>query len=70
MIVAHHLQGAYRLGMGLRHDPNSIPICDFHHRVIHEKMGERNFWSKLGVDPINYANELWEEYNERNTKTT
>ena len=65
MIVAHHLQGKYRIGMRLRHDPNSIPICDYHHRVIHEKMGERNFWDKLGVDPIHYAQELWEEWIER-----
>ena len=65
MIVAHHLQGRNRIGMGLRHDPNSIPICDFHHRQIHEKMGERNFWDKLGVEPIHYANELYEQYKER-----
>ena len=55
--------------MAIRHDPHSIPICYSHHSELHEKRGERNFWDYYEVNPIYYANELWEQYRERTNDT-
>jgi len=68
-IQFHHLQGKYRVGAMIRDDSVGIPLC-FPCHSIFQKRGERLYWEEINIDPIHYAKELWEEYNERNTKTT
>jgi len=65
----HHLQGKYRVGALIRDDSVGIPLCFTCHSIFH-KRGERLYWEEINIDPKIYADELWEEYNERNTKTT
>jgi len=65
----HHLQGKYRVGALIRDDSVGIPLCFTCHSIFH-KRGERVYWEEINIDPKVYADELWEEYNERNTKTT
>ena len=65
----HHLQGKYRVGAMIRDDSVGIPLCFTCHSIFH-KRGERVYWEEINIDPKVYADELWEEYNERNTKTT
>jgi len=65
----HHLQGKYRIGAMIRNDAVGIPLCFTCHSIFH-KRGERLYWEEIGVDPIHYANELYEEWKERNAKTT
>ena len=65
----HHLQGKYRVGAMIRDDSVGIPLCFTCHSIFH-KRGERLYWEEINIDPKVYADELWEEYNERNTKTT
>lgn len=57
----HHLQGAYRLGMGLRDDRVCVVLCKDHHDEIHSQ-GERKFWDKLGVDPKEKADQTYQQY--------
>lgn len=62
----HHLQGEFRLGMGIRDDRVGVVLCWSHHNELHTKGGERNFWSDVGVNPKIMADEMYEEYTERN----
>lgn len=63
-IQFHHLQGKYRIGAMIRNDAVGIPLCFPCHSIFH-KRGERLYWEEIGVDPIHYAQELWEEWIER-----
>ena len=67
-IQFHHLQGKYRIGAMIRDDSVGIPLCFTCHSIF-QKRGERLYWEELNIDPKVYADELWEEYNERNAKT-
>ena len=62
-IQFHHLQGKYRVGAMIRDDSVGIPLCFSCHSIF-QKRGERLYWEEINIDPIHYANELWEEYNE------
>ena len=59
----HHLQGKHRVGAMIRDDSVGIPLCFPCHSIFH-KRGERLYWEEINIDPIHYAKELWEEYNE------
>jgi len=48
----------------IRNDAVGIPLCFPCHSIFH-KRGERLYWEEIGVDPIHYAQELWEEWIER-----
>jgi len=65
-IQFHHLQGKYRIGAMLRDDSTGIPICFDHHQELTFKYGERKFWERLNIDPINYAQSLYKQYKELN----
>ena len=69
-IQAHHLQGRHRIGALIRRDNVVVPCCFTCHQELTFKVGERNFWDNLGIDPIHYANELWQEWSERNDNKT
>ena len=64
-IQFHHLQGKYRLGMMIRNDAKGIPLCYPCHSIF-QKRGERLYWEEKKVDPGIYADELWDEWLERN----
>lgn len=66
-IQFHHLQGKHRIGAMIRDDSTGIPICFQHHQDLTFKYGERKFWEMLGVDPLNYAQELYNEYKQEKT---
>ena len=68
-IQFHHLQGKYRVGAMIRDDSVGTPLCFTCHSIFH-KRGERLYWEEINIDPKIYADEIWEEYNERNAKTT
>ena len=61
-IQFHHLQGIHRIGAMLRDDSTGIPICYGHHQELTFKFGERKFWEMVGIDPLYYAQELYNEY--------
>ncbi len=63
-IQFHHLQGKYRLGAMIRQDSKGIPLCFPCHNLF-TKRGERLVWEEIGVDPGIYADELWDEWQER-----
>lgn len=50
----------------IRTDNMVVPCCFPCHQELTFKVGERKFWDNLGIDPIHYANELWQEWSERN----
>tara|TARA_R100000655_G_scaffold78775_3_gene118166 strand:- start:298 stop:648 length:351 start_codon:yes stop_codon:yes gene_type:complete len=69
-IQFHHLQGMHRIGAMIRDDSTGIPICYGHHQELTFKFGERKFWEQIGIDPIHYANELYNEYQQEHTNDT
>ena len=64
----HHLQGAHRQGAMMRDDRVGVVLCWSHHNELHTKGGERNFWSDVGVDPKIMADEMYQEYLDREGK--
>jgi len=46
----------------IRDDSTGIPICFQHHQELTFKYGERKFWEMVGIDPLSYAQELYNEY--------
>jgi ERF superfamily len=56
----HHLRFAQSRGLGLKaSDEFTVPLCRVHHRELHRAGKEVEWWSKLGIEPINVARELW-----------
>lgn len=48
-----------RSGMGLTPaDKWALPLCREHHELQH-KIGEREFWDKLGISPLLLCERLW-----------
>jgi hypothetical protein len=46
--------------MGLKvSDEFTIPLCRVHHRELHRADREVDWWSGLGIEPIDLARELW-----------
>ncbi len=67
-IQAHHLLKPYdgQRGMGMRAtDNNTIPLCYYHHSLLHDKFGnEDGFWRSLGLSEDfgrMKAKELWDK---------
>jgi len=54
VIQAHHLLKPYdgNRGMGMKSgDNNSIPLCQYHHMLVHDIKGnEDQFWVSYGLD--------------------
>ncbi|MDB5618535.1 hypothetical protein [Tardiphaga sp.] len=52
-------------GMGEKpHDKWTAPLCDYHHRtgtLAQHKMGEKDFWELMGLNPFAIAARLWVE---------
>ena len=56
----HHLRFAQPRGLGQRvSDEFTVPLCRTHHRELHRAGKERDWWSKIGIEPLGLARELW-----------
>ncbi len=44
-------------------DQWTVPLCAICHHSLHTSMdGEKLFWAFKGIDPIEKAKELWNEF--------
>ena len=56
----HHLRFAQPRGLGQKvSDEFTVTLCRAHHRELHRAGKERDWWSKLGIEPSAIARELW-----------
>lgn len=56
----HHLRFAQSRGLGQKvSDEFTVPVCRAHHREIHRTGKEREWWARLGIDPLPSARTLW-----------
>ena len=40
-------------------DEFTVPLCRAHHRELHRTGKETDWWSKMGIEPLGFARELW-----------
>jgi DNA recombination protein Rad52 len=63
---AHHLTFAQRRGLSQKvSDEFVVPLCSLHHGELHRSGPERNWWQKMGLDPLPIAAELWGRHRSR-----
>jgi ERF superfamily len=56
----HHLRFAQQRGLAQKvSDEFTVPLCRAHHRELHRAGKEVDWWSRMGVDPLGIARELW-----------
>jgi hypothetical protein len=56
----HHLRFAQPKGLGLKvSDEFTVPLCRLHHRELHRAAKEIDWWSRLGIEPLDVAHRLW-----------
>ena len=56
----HHLRFAQSRAFGRRvSDEFTVPVCRTHHRELHRTTKEKEFWGRLGIDPLPVADKLW-----------
>ena len=56
----HHLRFAQQRGLGQKvSDEFTVPLCRAHHRELHRTAKETDWWSKIGIEPLATARELW-----------
>ena len=68
---AHHLLRvpAEPRGVSLRTGDNwAVPLCRLCHHNLHMDGNEKVFFALRGVDPIEWATQSWEKFNERSTR--
>lgn len=59
---AHHLRFAQPSAIGRRvSDEFTVPLCRSHHRALHRRGNEAEWWKENGIDPIRVAQKLWQE---------
>jgi ERF superfamily len=59
---AHHLRFAQLSALGRRvSDEFTVPLCRSHHRALHRRGNEAEWWKENGIDPIGIAQKLWGE---------
>jgi len=57
---AHHLRFAQSRALGLKvSDEFTVPLCRGHHRELHRRGDEADWWRKAGIDPTIQARALW-----------
>lgn len=60
---AHHLRFAQPRAMALKcGDQWTVPLCNVHHRALHDAGNERAWWQEGGIDPLSEAERLWEQH--------
>ena len=58
---AHHLRHAQPRAMGKKvSDEWVVPLCNLHHRSLHDAGREEDWWLKQNVDPLRIAEGLWD----------
>jgi hypothetical protein len=40
-------------------DKFTVPVCRIHHRELHRRGNERDWWESQGIDPLKMAATLW-----------
>jgi Putative HNHc nuclease len=56
----HHLRFAQARGLGQKvSDEFTVPLCRAHHRELHRAGTEGEWWSRLGIEPLQAARTLW-----------
>jgi hypothetical protein len=56
------LRFAQPRGLGLKvSDELTVPLCRGHHRELHRAGNEVDWWTRTGVEPIDFARRLWLE---------
>jgi hypothetical protein len=56
----HHLRFAQPHGLAQKvSDEFTVPLCRVHHRDLHRASKEINWWSRLGIEPLEPARNLW-----------
>jgi hypothetical protein len=59
---AHHVTFAQRRGLSLKvSDEYTVPLCPLHHNELHAARGERAWWRKYQINPLEAAQKLWQE---------
>ena len=57
---AHHLRHAQHRALGRKvSDEFTVPLCRTHHREVHSRGDETEWWKKLAIDPFPPAATLW-----------
>ena len=58
---AHHLRFAQPSALSRRvSDEFTVPLCRSHHRALHRRGNEPEWWKENGIDPVEIAQKLWE----------
>jgi len=59
---AHHLRFAQPRALGRKvSDEWVVPLCNLHHRALHDDGNEEVWWAQHGVDAVSEAERLWRE---------
>ena len=59
---AHHLRHAQPRALGRKaSDAYTVPLCAIHHRELHARGNEGEWWLTQGRDPIPVADDLWRQ---------
>jgi len=57
---AHHLRFAQPRALGSKvSDEWVVPLCNLHHRALHDCGAEETWWKAHNIDPISEAERLW-----------
>jgi hypothetical protein len=55
-----HLRFAQPKGLTQKvSDEFTVPLCRAHHRELHRTGKEIDWWSRIGINPLNCARQLW-----------
>ncbi len=59
---AHHLRFAQPRALGLKvSDEWVVPLCNIHHRALHDVGDEERWWKELNIDAAAEAERLWQD---------
>jgi len=59
---AHHLRFAQLRALGRKvSDEWAVPLCNLHHRALHDAGNEETWWREQGIDARAEAERLWRE---------
>ena len=57
---AHHIRHAQPRATGSKvSDEWTVPLCNIHHRALHDAGDEEGWWSSFDIDPLEEADRLW-----------
>lgn len=68
---AHHIRFAQPRALGRKvSDEWAVPLCNMHHRALHDAGNEAAWWSEQGIDARAEAERLWREHRSPADTTT